>query len=120
MRTIAVVGPPEDVDRRCRAWRAARHATIVAAPDELTGESGPGVPWPADADAVYVASSLDRRADVGIAAARAGKHVLIESPIAPTLQGAERLIATAREAGVGLVPVAVLRCQPFARALREA
>jgi predicted dehydrogenase len=120
MHTIAVVGPPEEVARRCRAWRAVRHANAVAAPEGLTGDSGSGVPWPADADAVYVASPIDRRGELGIAAARAGKHVLIELPLAPTLEGAERLIAAAREAGVGLVPVAVLRCQPFALALREA
>jgi predicted dehydrogenase len=39
---------------------------------------------------------------MGIAAARAGKHVIVEKPIDITLSKADKLIGACREAGVKL------------------
>jgi len=56
----------------------------------------------ADVDAVYVATPPHVHCEQTIACARAGKHVLVEKPMA--LNGAEcdRMIAACREAGVHL------------------
>jgi UDP-N-acetyl-2-amino-2-deoxyglucuronate dehydrogenase len=45
-----------------------------------------------DVDAVYVATPHDTHAKIGIAAAEAGKHVLMEKPITTTLADADALI----------------------------
>jgi scyllo-inositol 2-dehydrogenase (NAD+) len=52
--------------------------------------------------AVVIASPAHFHETHAIAAARAGKDVFVEKPIARTLEGADRVIAAAREAGVRL------------------
>jgi predicted dehydrogenase len=52
--------------------------------------------------AVVIASPARFHETHAIAAAHAGKDVFVEKPIAQTLEGADRVIAAAREAGVGL------------------
>lgn len=54
-------------------------------------------------EAVYIASPHQHHADHAIAAARAGKHVLVEKPMALDLAEAEAMITAAREAGVTLM-----------------
>lgn len=55
-----------------------------------------------DIDIVTVATPSDLHATIGIAAAKAGKHVLVEKPMAMTLASADALIATCRNCGVKL------------------
>ncbi len=74
-------------------------AEVYAAP--ATSRLGDVLASP-DVDAVYVATPHDLHADIGVQAARAGKHVLMEKPITTTLADADRLIAACREAGVRL------------------
>jgi UDP-N-acetyl-2-amino-2-deoxyglucuronate dehydrogenase len=52
-----------------------------------------------DVDAVYIAVPHYLHAPIGLQALRAGKHVLLEKPIATTLRDADALIAGAKEAG---------------------
>lgn len=54
-------------------------------------------------DVVYVASPHQHHAEHTCLAAAAGKHVLVEKPIALTLADAERMIAAARTASVHLI-----------------
>ncbi|MBM2614540.1 Gfo/Idh/MocA family oxidoreductase [Actinoplanes sp. LDG1-06] len=51
-------------------------------------------------DAVVVAAPARFHADLAVAAARAGKHVFCEKPMALTLEDADRVIDAARAAGV--------------------
>ncbi|KWX66260.1 Gfo/Idh/MocA family oxidoreductase [Mycobacterium sp. NAZ190054] len=53
-------------------------------------------------DAVAICSPAASHADLVVAAARAGKHVFCEKPMALTLVDADRAIDAAREAGVAL------------------
>lgn len=55
-----------------------------------------------EVDAVYIATPHYLHAPIGIKAAQAGKHVLVEKPIATTLEDADALIAACREQGVKL------------------
>lgn len=55
-----------------------------------------------DVNAVYVAVPADERASIGIRAAAAGKHVLVEAPMATLLGDADALMAACREHGVVL------------------
>jgi predicted dehydrogenase len=56
----------------------------------------------ADVHAVVVVSPASYHEDHALAAVRAGKDVFLEKPIATSLDGADRVIAAAREAGVRL------------------
>jgi myo-inositol 2-dehydrogenase/D-chiro-inositol 1-dehydrogenase len=53
----------------------------------------------ADVDAVDVVVPNALHAEVGVAALEAGKDVLLEKPLAPTLDGCDRLIAAAARTG---------------------
>ena len=54
-------------------------------------------------DLIYIASPHNLHAEQAILAAQAGKHVLVEKPMALTLADAARMIAAARAAGVRLI-----------------
>jgi predicted dehydrogenase len=54
-------------------------------------------------DAVVIATPPASHVPLGLEAIRAGKHVLIEKPMATTAAGAEQLIEAAKDAGVTLM-----------------
>jgi len=58
----------------------------------------------ADLDAVNVATSASH-CDPAVVAAKAGKHVLVETPFAPTLEECDRMIAAAEASGVNMMYV---------------
>ncbi len=70
-------------------------------------------------DAVYIGTTNDLHAERTIAAARAGKHVLCEKPLALSLAEAAAMIAACEEAGVVLATNHHLRGAPTIRAMRE-
>jgi len=53
-------------------------------------------------DAVFVATNNLTHAEIAEKAMRAGKHVIVEKPIATTIKDAEKLVATAKETGKSL------------------
>ncbi|MEJ5310624.1 MAG: Gfo/Idh/MocA family oxidoreductase [Anaerolineae bacterium] len=53
-----------------------------------------------DVDAVIISTPHNLHVPLGIQAARAGKHVIVEKPMATTLEDADALIAACKEAGV--------------------
>lgn len=63
-------------------------------------------------DAVYVALPNSLHADYAIRAARAGKHVIVEKPLANTVAEAEAMIAAAKEGGVYLMTAYRLHNEP--------
>ena len=65
-----------------------------------------------DVDLVVVATPTHLHADHTIAAAKAGKHVFCEKPIARTLEQAEEMVRRCDEAGVGLAVGHVVRYFP--------
>src|SRR5262245_42584489 len=74
------------------AWEncsAAAFSTL----DELLGS---GV------DAVYISTTNDLHLEQALAAARAGKHVLCEKPLALTSSDARKMVAAGKTAGIVL------------------
>jgi predicted dehydrogenase len=70
-------------------------------------------------DAVVVATPPSTHVTVALEAIHAGKHVLVEKPLAPTAAGARRLVAAAADAGVILMVGHTFEYNPAVRKLRE-
>ena len=70
-------------------------------------------------DAVYIALPNDMHADFAIRAARAGKHVMVEKPLAVSEEESLAMIAAAREANVFLMTAYRLHNEPGTVAVLE-
>ncbi len=73
-----------------------------------------------DIDAVYISTTNELHRDQALAAAKAGKHVLCEKPLAMSLADARQMVAACRDAGVVLGTNHHLRNAGTHRAMREA
>jgi UDP-N-acetyl-2-amino-2-deoxyglucuronate dehydrogenase len=94
-----------DVD----AERAAKFASEHAIPD--AGSLGQLLAR-SDVDVVCVCVPSGLHAEVGLAAARAGRHVVVEKPIDISLERAQSLIDGARSSGVSLTVISQQRYNP--------
>jgi UDP-N-acetyl-2-amino-2-deoxyglucuronate dehydrogenase len=73
-----------------------------------------------DIDVVIVLTPSGLHADVGVMAAKAGKHVLVEKPMDISLEKADALIRACEEAGVKLGVISQHRWDPGLAALKQA
>lgn len=71
-------------------------------------------------DAVYVALPNDQHADYTIRALKAGKHVMVEKPLATSLAEGEAMIAAAAQSGAFLMTAYRLHNEPATHAMLEA
>lgn len=74
----------------------------------------------ADLDVVTIATPSGLHAEIGIAAAEAGKHIMVEKPMAMTLKTADALIAACRKAGVKLAVIHQNRFNASIKLMRKA
>lgn len=70
-------------------------------------------------DAVYICTRHDSHAPLAIAAAKAGKHVLIEKPLALSLEECEAIAQAVEESGIYLMPAFKMRYYPLIRKAHE-
>lgn len=73
-----------------------------------------------DIDVVTVLTPSGLHAEIGIAAARAGKHVIVEKPMDISIERADALIQACRAAGVKLCVISQHRFDPAIVALKQA
>jgi predicted dehydrogenase len=73
-----------------------------------------------DIDVVTVLTPSGMHAEIGIAAAKAGKHVIVEKPMDVTLETADALIQACRDCGVKLCSISQHRFDPAIMALKGA
>ena len=71
-------------------------------------------------DAVSIAAPTHLHRSIGLAAISRGVHVLVEKPIASSVEEGRELIAAARRAGVTLMVGHVERFNPAVQAIKEA
>jgi predicted dehydrogenase len=111
--------------RRCSivaiASREAGRAEVVAAELGIPRAHGSYEALLADTevDAVYIPLPNHLHAEWSIAAARAGKHVLCEKPLALTAQDAQRMIEAANAGGVTLMEAFMYRLHPSWQAVAD-
>jgi myo-inositol 2-dehydrogenase/D-chiro-inositol 1-dehydrogenase len=65
-----------------------------------------------DLDAVDIVAPNHLHADLAVAALRAGRHVLLEKPLATTIEDCERIIATSRASGCLVSVTHEMRASP--------
>ncbi|WP_411033565.1 Gfo/Idh/MocA family protein [Shinella sp. BYT-45] len=71
-------------------------------------------------DAVYISTTNELHRDQALAAAKAGKHILCEKPLATSLDDARAMVRAARDAGVVMATNHHLRGAATHRAMRDA
>lgn len=98
--------------REDRLWSLARSYKTARCYPSLR-------PALAHVDAVVVATPPSTHVAVALAAIQAGKHVLIEKPLAPTSAGARTLVSAAAEQGVVLMVGHTFEYNPAVRKLRD-
>ncbi|POH70293.1 gfo/Idh/MocA family oxidoreductase [Cryobacterium zongtaii] len=97
---------------RAAAFAATYGAPVTGTYEELLSRD--------DIDAVYISTVNTTHADLAVAALRAGKAVLCEKPVAPTVAEVERVLDQAAASGLPFVEAYKHRFGPFARALDAA
>jgi len=98
---------------RGRAYAEANGiAKSLTSLEDIVGDAG--------VDAVYISTTNELHVEQAIAAARAGKHVLCEKPLALALDDALAMVKAAREAGVVMGTNHHLRNAASHRAMRDA
>ena len=100
-----------DADPKALSAFARRH--------KLLAFSDLGALLESDVDAVLIALPHYLHAEAAIAAARAGKHVLCEKPMANTLEECDAMIEAARRAGVRLMIAENHRFLPAHQYIKE-
>ncbi|TAL09980.1 MAG: Gfo/Idh/MocA family oxidoreductase [Chloroflexota bacterium] len=110
-RSTVVAIASRDVERARSAAAALGIPRVHGSYEALLAD--PGI------DAVYIPLPNHVHAEWTIAAARAGKHILCEKPLAMTARDAERMVEACAAAGVVLMEAFMYRHHPSWVAVRE-
>lgn len=107
-RGFVLMRPTFMADPRCRLVAAAdlrpeARSAFAAEFGGIAYDTAEALCADPEVDVVYVASPHEFHAEHAILAARHGKHVLVEKPMALSLSEATAMSAAAREAGVHLI-----------------
>lgn len=109
---VAIVGMGLQGQRLAKAVGVSKHTVLAATASERKKGSFEAVLKDKTIDAVIVASPNDKHAAQAIAAAKAGKHVLCEKPMALTLSEARAMARAAQKSRVCLCVNFHLRMHP--------
>lgn len=128
---VAVVGCGQWGMNHVRVWSRLGSLAAVVDPDPARRSSAADLGGvvgfahledalaDADVNAVVVATPAATHVEVAVAALEAGRHVLVEKPLALDVSEAEKLVAVAERTGRALMVGHVLEYHPAVLALRE-
>ena len=130
---VGVIGTGFWGENQVRVFRQSRIADLVAicdADNKRAKEIGTkyGVPWFSDLtkflrvpnlEAVTVCTPTQTHLRVGMLAIEAGKHLLVEKPMTGDERSADRLVNSARKAGVKLLVGFIERFNPGVKAVKR-
>jgi len=130
---VGVIGTGFWGENQVRVFRQSRIADLVAicdADNKRAKEIGTkyGVPWFSDLtkflrvpnlEAVTVCTPTQTHLKVGLLAIEAGKHLLVEKPMTGDERSADRLVNSARKAGVKLLVGFIERFNPGVKAVKR-
>ena len=105
-----LVGVWDRSEAAARALGAALGVPVFIDLDALLSRS--------DVQAVDIATSVDAHREPALRAAAAGKHVLCQKPLAPSMEDAVAIVEGCRQAGVRLMVNENWRWRPWYRATR--
>ena len=111
-RMQAIVSGSPEVARKLAAFHGVPEVVDYAGYDELIASDR--------IDAVYIALPNSMHADYTIRALRAGKHVMVEKPLATTLAEGDAMVAAAQDSGKFLMTAYRLHNEPGTHAMIEA
>lgn len=129
---FAVVGCGNMGRRHCEFIRTLPQAELFAVYDRVPETAAAAAPKAKvfssyeemlsspDVDSVVICLPSAMHAHFGIAAANAGKHLVVEKPIDASLQSARELVASSEAAGVLCAVISQNRFAPGIRFLKEA
>ncbi|MBQ9859915.1 MAG: Gfo/Idh/MocA family oxidoreductase [Clostridia bacterium] len=107
---VAVMEINEELAEKCRAkWNCAKAYTNEA---DLLAD--PNI------DAVYIASPVVHHARQAMAAADAGKHILIEKPLAITAEEGQKVVDYCAAKGVKMAAGLMMRYGAYVQAMKQA
>ncbi len=107
---VAVMEINMELAEKCRAkWNCKRAYDSVE-----------GILADPEVDAVYIASPVWLHAQQAMAAADAGKHILIEKPLAMTAAEGEKVVAYCAEKGVKIAAGLMMRFGAYVQAMKKA
>jgi predicted dehydrogenase len=129
---VAIIGAGRMGEAHAEAWRAlapeAEVVAVVGRREPATLLAAPGAPGTTDLDGVLADPAVElvsictptgTHLDLAARALAAGKHVLLEKPLALTVADGERLVELGRRAGPMLMVAHVVRFFPGYAAVRE-
>ena len=111
-RLQAIVSGSAEAARRLADFHGASEVVSYADYDALLASDR--------IDAVYVALPNSMHADFTIRALRAGKHVMVEKPLATSMAESEAMVAAARQSGRFLMTAYRLHNEPGTHAMIDA
>ncbi len=94
-------------------WKAAEHSI------PMYFDSAEALVASNEVDAVFIVSANSQHHTETLAAAKAGKHVLVEKPMAVSLQQAREMTDACRSSGVKFMTGHMLRFSPLNKRLKE-
>lgn len=111
LKSLGVLAAVSDANEARAEGFASEHDCIAISPEALFEHD--------DIDAIVLALPPQYHAEYAIRAMQAGKDVLVEKPIALTVDDAKRAVAVARETGRIIMVGHVLRFHPAFEKLKE-